>query len=52
MWVAIDCRSKNWVAVLKRLGSTGLVVLVFVILLSRFRRGNVNVKVKEYKGSK
>jgi hypothetical protein len=24
MWVAIDCRSKNWVAVLKSLGSTGL----------------------------
>jgi hypothetical protein len=22
MWVAIDCRSKNWVAVLKSLGST------------------------------
>jgi hypothetical protein len=24
MWVAIDCRSKNWVAVLKSLGSTVL----------------------------
>jgi hypothetical protein len=24
MWVAIDCRSKNWVAVLKSLGSTAL----------------------------
>jgi hypothetical protein len=24
MWVATDCRSKNWVAVLKSLGSTGL----------------------------
>jgi hypothetical protein len=24
MWVAIDCRSKNWVAVLKSLGSTDL----------------------------
>jgi hypothetical protein len=23
MWVAIDCRSKNWDAVLKSLGSTG-----------------------------
>jgi hypothetical protein len=23
MWVAIDCRSKNWVAVLKSLESTG-----------------------------
>jgi hypothetical protein len=23
-WVAIDCRSKNWVAVLKSLGSTGV----------------------------
>jgi hypothetical protein len=23
MWVAIDCHSKNWVAVLKSLGSTG-----------------------------
>jgi hypothetical protein len=22
MWVAIDCRSKNWVAALKRFGST------------------------------
>jgi hypothetical protein len=24
MWVAVDCRSKNWVAVLKRLGRTVL----------------------------
>jgi hypothetical protein len=24
MWVAIDCRSKNWAPVLKSLGSTGL----------------------------
>jgi hypothetical protein len=24
MWVAIDCRSKNWVAVLKSLGSTAI----------------------------
>jgi hypothetical protein len=24
MWVAIDCRSKNWVAALKSLGSTDL----------------------------
>jgi hypothetical protein len=24
MWVTTDCRSKNWVPVLKRLGSTGL----------------------------
>jgi hypothetical protein len=24
LWVAIDCRSKNWVAVLKSLGSTDI----------------------------
>jgi hypothetical protein len=24
MWVAIDCRSKNWVAVLKSVGSTAI----------------------------
>jgi hypothetical protein len=24
MWVAIDCRSKNWVAALKGLGTTAL----------------------------
>jgi hypothetical protein len=24
MWVAIDCRSRNWVAVLKSLGGTDL----------------------------
>jgi hypothetical protein len=24
MWVATDCHSKNWVAVLKRLGSTAI----------------------------
>jgi hypothetical protein len=24
MWVAIDCRSENWVAVLKSLGSTAM----------------------------
>jgi hypothetical protein len=24
MWVAIDCRSKNWIAVLNILGSTGI----------------------------
>jgi hypothetical protein len=34
MWVSIDCRSKNWVAVLKRLGSAALVAISVVSLVS------------------
>jgi hypothetical protein len=31
MWVAIDCRSKNWVAVLKSSGSTDLAHAQFCV---------------------
>jgi hypothetical protein len=42
MWVAIDCRSKNWVAVLKGLGSTAL--LCKKTIYSRFSHETVSIK--------
>jgi hypothetical protein len=35
VWVAVDCRSKNWVAVLKSLGSTGLEPYHYASLFAR-----------------
>jgi hypothetical protein len=32
MWVAIDCRSKKWVTVLKRLGSTAIGTYIYHFL--------------------
>jgi hypothetical protein len=42
MWVAIDCRSKNWVAVLKGLGSSALFHIVSVLIAP------LNKQLKEF----